>query len=934
MGRSIDDLRRRADAVLNAALDEEPRDLTRWLDDACGGDSELRGEVEELLRLVAKPLTLLEQDPLAEVRREALDEALDEAHGEVDHAAGSLVGPYRICHELGRGGMGVVYLAERADGQFDQRVALKLIRWGMVSDEIRHRFRRERQILANLNHPNIARLLDGGVGGDGRSFFAMEYVDGEPIDRYSDRLRLPVRRRVELMVEVARAVQYAHRNLVIHRDLKPSNLVVTGDGGVRLLDFGIARLLVPASGDSLTHAGGGPMTPEYASPEQLSGQPVTTASDIYQLGLLLYELLVGRRPAGGFDAAPSRPSTALARCAELAAIAAARGTTPGALARELRGDLDTIVLMALRSEPERRYATAEALADDLERFLSGHAVVARGDSVPYRTTRFARRHKLALTAGVVILALIVSYAVTVTQQARALTRERDRVLSEATKVTEVKDFLVGLFNGADPSTPEAQSITARELVARGDRRMQRELTGQPAVLGELLEVIGTLYGSLGSYDDAIDRLERAVRLHQQVYGDSSREAGDSLLKLADLYREMGEYDRAEPLLQAVVAARRTQLGGEGQPALGGALDDLGLLYAEQGEYGRAEASLREALAILRRCEGDANPKTIQTLSNLALTLKWKGDYDAAEPLMRECCELTRKIRGDNHLDVAWATERLAVLLGQRGDYSAAEPMLRDALEMATGLLGERHPDVALMTNNLAKLYTVSGRPREAEPYLRRALELNRTIFGPEHRRVATNLANLGQVYSDLGEHERAIPLLEESATIRRRELGPDHPEVALSLHYLARAELGSGHVATAAALYAEALAVAEQAWDHDHPFRADILVGAGETALAAGRRQDAIALLEEAVALQTLDPELVGGASDIETVLAVNRAVEELAGFNPRMAQVVECRFFVGMTEEEIAAALDVSVRSVQRDWVRARAWLHRMLAAPGDGSD
>lgn len=847
MTQETEDRRARVDALFAAALEREAGHRPAFLRGACGDDGTLRAEVEELLRLADLPFPPVDDGApaLDELRREALDAVLSAAEPE---AEGTRVGPYRLGPEIGRGGMGVVHLAERSDGQFEQRVAVKLVRRGMATDEIEGRFRRERQILARLAHPGIARLLDGGVTEDGRAYFAMEYVDGEPVDRYCDRVRLPVRERVELLSRVGEAVQFAHGNLVVHRDLKPGNILVTADGQVLLLDFGIAALLEEGREGPLTRAGTGPMTPDYASPEQLRGEPVTTASDVYQLGILLHVLLAGSRPAPDPAAAP-RASAAAAGAEDLAALSAARRTTPRGLVRELRGDLDTIVATALRPEPERRYATAQQLVDDLRRHLSGRPVLARGDSVSYRARRFARRHRAGLAAALLSLLAATGYVVTVARQAREIARERDRVKTEAAKVAQVRDFLVGLFAGADPSTPEAQTITARELLERGDARVRAELEGQPEVEAELLDVIGTLHASLGSYDLAVDRLRTALALRKAVHGERSDPYADTLFHLADVLREKGSYDEAESRFRETLALRRA-LHGEDHPAVARVLDNLGLTYAEKGDYARAEPMIRQALSILRRHEGEESPVALGTLGNLALTLKWKGDFAAAEPLLREALALTRKIRGERHLDTAWATERLGVFLGQRGDPRGAEPLMVEALRMAEALLGDSHPDVALMTNNLAKLYAVSGRPGEAEPLFRRALALNRKLFGPRHHRVGINLGNLGDVVCALGRHAEAIPLLAESLSIRREQLGPRHPETALALQYLGRAHLSLGQAVRAWEIYREAVRVARAAWEADHPFRADVLAGAAEAALSAGSRAEAVPLAAEALAIR------------------------------------------------------------------------------------
>lgn len=844
MNESTIDRRVRADAVFREMLELEPGERSAALDDRCGSDAELRRQVEELLRLADDPSTFLDQDGehVREIRAAALDVPFEK------NPIGERVGPYRIVSEIARGGMGIVYLAERDDGQFDQRLVVKLIRRGLATDEILLRFARERQILATLAHPNIARLLDGGVTDDGLPYFAMEYVDGEPIDQYCNNRRLSIQERLGLVIEVGRAVQYAHRNLVVHRDLKPTNIFVTTEGRIRLLDFGIARLLTEDQA-GLTQTDTGPMTPEYASPEQLSGEVVTTASDVYQLGLVLYELLTGERPERDdrlVETGPSKASAVAADAPDAEILAAERAITPKSLVRELRGDLDTILATALRPQPERRYATAEQFVEDLERTLGGRPISARADSVIYRMRRFVGRHQLAVVAAIAFAGILISYAVTVTRQARALQRERDLVRIEAATTNQVRDFLVGLFETADPSSPQAQTLTAQELLERGARRIDDELADEPEIRGELLDVIGKLYEKLGLYDLAAERLEQAIDVRRTIHGPRSKEVATSLLRLGDVRREQGEYDAAELLIRDSLRIRRQVFDDDTVP-IAQALRQLGLLDAERGEYDRAEPTLREALEIYRTNVGEVNRDYLTTLANLALSLKWKGDFDAAGPLLHRCTELARRIYGGRHLDLAWAIERQGVFEGQRGDFEAAEPLLHEALRMATDLLGEDHPDVALMTNNLGKLYSVSDRPADAEPFLRRALEINRRLFGERHRRVATNLANLGVIVDDLGRNEEASTLLEESVATRRSLLGPTHPDTILGIHYLARSRLRAGHPGQAWALYRQAIEPARSNWESGHPFRADVLAGAGEAALGAGRPREAVDLLTEAL---------------------------------------------------------------------------------------
>ncbi|MFQ5572464.1 MAG: serine/threonine protein kinase, partial [Rhodothermales bacterium] len=461
------------DDLFAAALDHPPEERTAFIDRACTGNPALRDELESLLRAYHASEHYLEA--IDADRARALIESVGELVCEEQR-----IGPYQVVRELGRGGMGAVFLAERADGQFEQQVALKLIKRGMDSDAILRRFLRERQILAHLRHENIARLLDGGVSDEDRPYFAMEYIDGLPLPDYCDTHRLDVEARLRLFQDVCRAVQYAHRSLIVHRDLKPSNMLVTEDGTVKLLDFGIAKLLDPeaqSGATALTEAGLRAMTPEYAAPEQVRGEPVTTATDVYTLGVVLYELLTGHRPYQFErrepkaiarvinDVEPELPSTAVRRETDIQhtdgttetvtplSVSRARSTQPDRLRRRLSGDLDTVVLKALRKEPERRYASAEAFVEDIRRHLAGLPVLAQKDTLAYRASKFVRRHTVGVVFATALGLLTLGSAVVMALQ-------QAETMREAAKAEEVKSFVMSLFEMSDPDASKGETITA------------------------------------------------------------------------------------------------------------------------------------------------------------------------------------------------------------------------------------------------------------------------------------------------------------------------------------------------------------------------------------------------------------------------------------------------------------------------------------------
>ena len=784
----------------------------------CAGEPELLAEAEELLRLEAKTALWLETGAGA---GEAIWQELsrDPEEGPEPAVAGREIGPWRLLRELGKGGMGTVYLAERADGEFEQTVALKLVRHGTDSEEILSRFELERQILASLHHPNIARLLDGGRTADGQPYFAMEFVEGEPIDRYCDRRRFGIDQRLALFERVGRAVQHAHRNLIVHRDLKPSNIVVTAEGEVKLLDFGIAKMLAPVASPAkpLTRTVVRVLTPEYASPEQVLSRPITTATDVYQLGLLLYELMTGHRAHRLEDSSPKTmeqaiceapcvPPSAMVRATATPAVCSARRTSLAGLVRRLRGDLDNIVLMALRKEPERRYTSVGLLIEDLLRHRDGLPIHARRDTLGYRVGKFLRRHR---AVSAVTLVALVGYAATATWQGLEVARQRDRARAEARKAEEVRNFLVELFEVSDPVSSGSRDVTARELLDIGAGRIETELADEPRTRAEMLLVIGDVYRRLGLYAEAEPLLEKAWELR-----DAAFEAGDpgvarSARILARLLRDRGEYERAESLLREALAFQRRALAARA-PELAAILSELASaislgrsdyveaasLLREAVEIGRsrqevdpltlskylnnlgttldlaggsagAEAALREALALKRQHLGAAHPGVATTLGNLGNILAEVQQHEEAEALLRQALAIDRRAFGGDHPKVAASLIRLATLVANGGDHGAAEELLREALGMHQRILGEEHPEVARVLSSLASVLLAQQRLAEAEALFRQALEILEGRVPREHRIVEVALLDLGRVLMAKGEPAQGEPMVAEALRIRR-----------------------------------------------------------------------------------------------------------------------------------------------------------------------
>jgi serine/threonine-protein kinase len=789
-----DRLWRRADELLAEALELPPEERTSFVARAAAGDSELAVLVRRLLNHagageseVAPGLRLS-----ASPGRDLLDGAAEEAAA----PAGAVVGRYRLLGELGRGGMAVVYRAERVDGDFEQQVALKQIRLGFDSDEVVRRFERERQILARATHPDVARLLDGGVGPDGRPFLVMELVEGVPIDQYCDEKRLTVRERLGLFLRVARAVEYAHRNLVVHRDLKPSNILVTADGHPKLLDFGIAGLLAGPEADAgLTRHDLRPMTPAYASPEQTRGEPVTTLSDVYQLGLLLYLLLTGRIPYRKESSStplalaraiseepPARPAEALRRPPGAAAgpgspapaeeVARLRRTSPARLARLLDGDLGSIVLMALRKEPERRYSSVALLAEDVERYLAGRTVAARPDSLWYRGRRFALRHRVAVLFAGLLFAALVAFGATAAVQARRVAAERDRANREAEIAGEVSRFLTELFKVSDPGEAQGNTVTAREILDRGSAEIDRRLPRPSLVRARLQRTMGEVYENLGLYAQAQPLFERAASTAIEAAGERHLETVAARADLGRLFLRMGRYDEAEKLLRPALEARRAALGEE-HPEVLDVTGNLAALSLYQGRGEEAVALSRQALEARRRVQGSAHLDTLGAANNLATALFSLGRLGEAEALYREVLSGLRRGLGPDHPRTLAAASNLGSIWIQLGRLGEAEPLLRDTIERRRRVLGEAHPATLTAESNLAGLLDDSGRLAEAEALHRRVHEGRRAALGAEHPRTLDALLDVASLVARDPARRKLLDDAEFSALAGR----PDFEEL-------------------------------------------------------------------------------------------------------------------------------------------------------------
>lgn len=794
-------------------------------------DSALRAEVEEMLVLCESDTDPLALDAAAAAR-------LIGAAGEPGSALASglsfeqpplpeQIGSWRILGRIGQGGMGEVLKVERHEAGFEQLGALKLIRSGFAIGEFARRFLQERQILARLNHPGIASLLDGGRDTHGHPYLVMEYVDGMPIDRYCDEHRLGVDARIELFIEVGRAVAHAHRCLVIHRDLKPSNILVRPDGRVKLLDFGIAKVLGDAEGaDPLaTRIEQRMFTPDYASPEQVRGQSVTTASDVYQLGLLLYELLCGHRaqrightgPAAiervVCEQDPTRPSQRVTAVdTELAAL---RDVLPAQLRRRLRGDLDTIVGKTLQKPSERRYGTVDELIDDLVRSRQGRPLNARPDTWRYRMTRFARRHPIGLGFAALTLVLLGTYLVTLNLQAQALERERDRAQAEASKARQIQGLLQRLFEGIDPDVSGGEPLSVHALLDRSFSQIETDLDAHPEVQAELLLTVGDVYQALGDYaragelldqaqalakaleteqpllaarvyrsrgrllgqgnelDEPEALLQRALTLFRAAQPPEPMQVADTLYQLAEVLRRRGKAEAAHTASAESLRVRR-DLGASHELDQASSLNQLTMIERSVGLTDQAEERLRESVHLMSTHLPPSHPRLAESKAELAMVLRNKGVLSAAHDLYREAIDALRVSRGENHPDLGIVLGNLGGVLAELGRHVEAEDVHRDALAIHRNSFGEQHARVALTHNAIGFSLRAQGRLAAADDAFRAAIESlpksHASWARPFHQNRGITLLELRRSSEALEELRKAADLTAESATLQRASL--------------------------------------------------------------------------------------------------------------------------------------------------------------------
>ncbi len=707
---------------------------------------------------------------------------------ETELGEGDRLGAWRLLRRLGSGGMGAVYLAERADGHFEQRAAIKLIR-GVPNEETLAHFARERQILATLQHPDIARLLDGGATPGGQPYLVMEYVEGEPIDVFCNERALPLDARLRLFEEVCGAVQFAHQRLVVHCDLKPSNVLVRADGTPVLLDFGIARALDRQRRANALEAGY--FTPGYASPEQLRGDAVATATDVYSLGLILFELIAGRNARiDAADRTIALLGDAAVRPSEIADDVPWRGG--------LAGDLDAIVLRATAAEPSARYSSAEALGADLKRLREHRPVFARAQTPAYVASRFVRRRWPVFAAGALIVALIAAFTWRLAaERDRALAAEREARV-QTTAAERVSDFLVSVFDVSNPRLNQKRGVSARDVLDEGAERIQTELADQPRVKAKLLTTLATAYRYIGEPAESIDLFRQGIALQLDPRVNDPLAAAAALSQLAVNYAN-NDYSRKD----AETAARRSlelrQKNGGDALDIGDAYNTLGIVLQTEDRLDEAEVALQKGLE-LRRANGADASTIASSLHNLGNVASDRQEFDTALADFREALDLREKTIGEHTPEYQHTLMNYGVALGRAGKSSDAIAALEKSLAIARDLFGEDSNNTGAVHNELGSVLHDEGRFREAILHYREALRIDELTVGANGAETAKPLNNLASAYEDMGDYATAVPLFRKSLAIRQKMLAEDDPMVLRADYNLGRVLTRSGALREAKAL--------------------------------------------------------------------------------------------------------------------------------------
>ena len=789
---------RTVDRIFANALDREGDERAAYIADACRDDAELRERIIALVSAAVGDQHLDER--FGQIRNRLLGQVLrDETASKRDseNLSGQRIGAWRLEKRLARGGLATVYIAHRDDGEYEQRAAFKVLRRGLDTEDLISRFRAERQILSALDHPAIASILDGGALEDGRPYLVLEFVDGVPITDYCVTNGIPVRERVRLMLEVLRALHHAHRHLIVHRDIKPSNILVSKDGHVALLDFGIAKLLDPGAlpgASTLTRTGMSLMTPGYCSPEQAAGQAVTTASDVYQAGALLYELLTGNRPrlastkAGAVDL--PLPSTSLKNRAGYNAV---------------RGDLDAIVGKAAHADPAQRYASADEMEADLKRYLDGRPVLARPDTLRYRLVKFNRRYRWALPVALAAAFGVGAYVQTLTSYNEQLRIEQQRAAA-------AQAFLVDVLSSPDPFRPAdpdlGSDITVTEALDLGVGRLETELVNDPELRASVLVSIAEVYASLDRHEQAIALREEALAIEKDVYGAPSEPVLASLRMLVGEYLKVDDYDTAASYTRQQLGFAR-ELYSKGAPIVGAAEAAAADVAARIGNFDESRILYEQGIEKMRRSPDAYAQELIDALMSLTGQLEFDEPETAFE-LIAEAQRRAEAVFGPESLQMAQVRAVLASLYSSTRNFESAEREFLAIIPVFEAELGRDHGDTLSAITELGILYNRMELPEKAEVVYSESLERYRRKYGENHRKVADAYQNLATALSRVGRYEQSIPMHERAYELYKTILPQDQPIVSYPLLSKSFAEVNDGQFDSAERTARDALDIIER----------------------------------------------------------------------------------------------------------------------------
>ena len=821
-GKIVDERWERLQDLFSRAVELPENEREAFITAETGADKELRDELLELLACDVGQST----GPLTHALGAAIDATTRDRRKAL---IGRVVGNYKLVSILGHGGTGTVYLGERADRQYSAQVAVKIVDSAPVHGDLGMRFRAERQILASLNHANIARLLDAGETTEGHPFLIMEYVHGEPVDRYCDRQQLDLGARLNLFLEICNAVQYAHQNLVVHRDLKPANILVTAEGSPKLLDFGIAKLL--DTGDAaavlaLTRMNDRLLTPEYASPEQILGRQVTTASDVYALGVVLYELLTGLRPYTVPSSAsqlelersicisdPQRPSTAVRKAIEteqpegestIGAIALARNLQPDRLHKRLLGDIDAIVMRALRKEPQHRYGSVEQLAADVRRFLSREPVLARQGNWIYYSQRFVRRHAVGVSTGAFLMLVIVAFAVAMSIQNQRIAAERDKAANESKSAQAVSEFMLNVFSAAEPYNAQGREISAREVLEKSGRTVRADRGMNPEVRARLLASIGRAFRRSGDPERSLSYLEDAVHLRRQMPDGGGLPAAEDMSELAVTLRMLGDFPGSDKVLREAMALC-DRLGEQKTPIYATLLMNRGRVEFQSGNVLGARRSFEQSLALNRQVRGPNDHEVAVVLLELSQVFMWMDDTSSVERATRQAVDIFRVATPRLHPDRVLAETRLGEALLMQNRYDEASELFEGSLENQKILFGENSRQVAEVLDSLRHIRAAQGQMAEAEKFAADALDAMVNALGAEHGYTPYFRTAYASALMKRGKYTEAERELRHSLATLEKTRPADHQYVCSAEHMLGEVLLETNRLNDAEAMFTAAM---------------------------------------------------------------------------------------------------------------------------------